>query len=176
MISLPQGIVKIANGVFQAQGVCTILSHAYTEFLVNDANTNDRKRSRINFHPSPTSQVQEMVIALNKNTRLEVHRHLDKSESFHIIYGTLMVVLFDNFGNIIDEITLSSSGPTIYYRLDNAIDHLVIPLSNYVLMHETTCGPFVQGDACVPHWSSTTQGQDRIESIRKFHIDKFEPS
>ena len=174
MTSLPQGIVKIADGVYQAQGEFIVLTPEYKQFLLHDSSNNYKKRSRINFHPSPASQVQEMVIALDRNTCLDVHQHFNKSESFHVIEGTLIVVLFDSRGSIMEEITLSSLGPNPFYRLDSAIDHLVIPVSKNVLMHETTCGPFVQGDCRVPEWSLTRKAQDRIESIREFHRNRFE--
>ena len=85
-----------------------------------------------------------------------------------------MVILFDEDGCVIDEIMLTGNSLKCYYRLDEPIDHLVIPLSEYVVMHETTSGPFIDGDSSTPKWAGTDEGQGRIQYLRNHHIRTFE--
>lgn len=169
-----KALKKISDGVYQAQGSYVKLEEEHLKLLVEDAKTNKQGRARINFHPSPESQVHEMMIALDQKTKVNVHRHTKKSESFHVISGCLVVILFDRNSNITDEITLASKTPNCFYRLNEDIDHLVIPVSDCVLMHETTCGPFRKGDSKTPEWAESKEGLDKIESLRKHHISKFE--
>ena len=165
---------KISDGVYQADGSYVKLEEEHLKLLVEDAKTNKQGRARINFHPSPESQVHEMIIALDQKTRVNVHRHINKSESFHVIIGCLVVVLFDRESNITEEIILASKSPNYFYRLNEDIDHLVIPISSYVVMHETTSGPFRKGDSRTPEWAKSQEGLDKIESLRKLYISRFE--
>ena len=58
------------------------------------------KRARYCLHHTTEDPVQEMIIALHNSTYVRPHRHIGKSESFHIIEGILNVVIFDNFGEV----------------------------------------------------------------------------
>ena len=59
MTYLPQGISQLANGVYQAHGNYSVFNDELADFLVHDATYNDKKRSRINFHPSPASHARD---------------------------------------------------------------------------------------------------------------------
>ena len=174
MTFLPSTLTRLKEGVYQALGPYSRLSEAEVAFLVADAKANTLQRSRINFHKSLDALTHEMIIAMYKSTTIQVHKHLSKSESFHLLIGSLMVILFDEDGCVIDEILLTSSSLKCYYRLDDSIDHLVIPLSEYVVMHETTSGPFRDGDSSTPEWAGTDDGQSKIQYLRNHHVRKFE--
>ena len=66
--------------------------------LVVQARSNMIGRARICTHTSDKSPVQEMVIAFTRETYVHPHRHIEKSESFHVIEGELAVVFFDDSG------------------------------------------------------------------------------
>lgn len=102
------------------------------------------KRARYCLHHSPEDNVQEMVIAFCRDSNVPVHRHHRKSESFHIIEGELEVLFYDEKGNQIKKIRMGPihSGLPFLYRLASDEWHTVKPLSDFVIIHETTAGPF----------------------------------
>lgn len=111
------------------------------------------KRSRICF-TRLTDGVQEMIICLLKGSYIRAHRHpKHKSESYHVIQGTLLVALFDDQGKEKEVITLNEGTP--YYRMKNGIYHRPVPVSDYVIYHEVYEGPFNKEiDVQYALWSS----------------------
>ncbi len=125
------------------------------ELLKKAATEETLKRSRLCLHNNHDDPVQEMIIALCKESYVRPHRHSNKSESFHIIEGELMVVFFDNMGRVIRKIEMSALGndKTSIYRLNNNMWHTVVPCSEFVVLHETTTGPFIEGKNEYAAWS-----------------------
>src|SRR4029078_8705885 len=83
------------------------------------------------------------------------HRHLNKSESFHVIEGAATVVFFDDAGRIeeIFEIGDYRSGKPFYYRNEDARFHTQIVTSEKLVFHETTNGPFNRAETVLAPWS-----------------------
>jgi len=139
---------------FPGQDIIEI-NQDHLEQLQRDAETAPLRRARLCLHRDFSDKVHEMVIAFCRDSYCQPHRHGHKSESFHIIAGRLLVVLFDDEGNITRRIEMGpgSSGKTFFYRLNHSIWHCVVPLTEYVYMHETTAGPFVPGENEIAPWS-----------------------
>ena len=163
---------KISDGVFQLENSYNVLDSDLISLIKDDCISNKKKRSRINFHQSPSDYVQEMIIAMHINTDIPVHRHINKCESFHLIEGRVCVVLFkENSSQIFEEIILDSTKRP-FYRLNTNIDHLVIPLSLITIIHETTEGPFNTESSIIPEWSLTKSGHDTLKLIKSNVVSK----
>ena len=137
----------------------------HIKWLKAKAIGNTRERVRLCTHQSVEDAVHEMLIVHIKGTYIRPHKHPNKSESFHIIEGTLDIVIFDDAGNIFEVVNMGeySSGDQFFWRLSQSYFHTVIPRSDVVVFHETTGGPFVKETSNVPApWSPT---EDDIESI-----------
>ena len=96
-----------------------------------------------------------MIICLARGTYVRPHRHVGKSESFHIMEGELDVVLFEDDGAVREVIRMGSyqSGQVFFYRLMEPRFHTVLVRSPHVLVHETTNGPFDPADTEFATWS-----------------------
>lgn len=125
------------------------------------------KRARLCLHHDRSDKVQEMVIAFHKESYVRPHRHIDKSESFHVIEGKLAVVFFDASGQVTRRIKMGPFGNdhTFLYRLSSSLWHMVVPLSEFVIIHETTTGPFVEGEAEFPNWAPDDADADEIRAF-----------
>lgn len=157
---LSEGLLGFSNSDYN------MLTDEAIGLLVDAAKFSRLKRARINFH-QPEAQVHEMCICLLRETLLDVHRHMGKSESFNVIEGKIAVVLFESDEpSVVDTVILEAGSYNRYYRLDSPLYHLVIPLSEHVLMLETTSGPFRSGQADIAPWSLSTVGADLVDSIR----------
>ena len=133
----------------------THVSKSNISFLKNMASKNARKRIRLCAHSDIEDPLHEMIIVHAKGTYVMPHRHPNKSESFHVIEGRLKVVLFKSEGDIRDVITLSDvgTGDPFYFRLSESWFHTVVPLSDIVVFHETTNGPFKHGETIFAPWA-----------------------
>ena len=68
----------------------------WIERLKQAAAESPLRRSRLCLHRSNDEPVQEMILALCRDVLFRPHRHLKKSESFHIIEGELYVMVFND--------------------------------------------------------------------------------
>lgn len=101
-------------------------------------------RARLCAHHSPGDPVHEMLIVVEKRSYLRPHRHVGKSESFHMVQGAMDVVVFTESGEVSRVIPLSAYGGegAFYYRLSESLFHTLVLRSEWVLFQETTNGPF----------------------------------
>lgn len=112
------------------------------------------RRARLCLHQSPGDPVQEMIIAFARGTYVRPHRHHGKCESLHIVEGTLQVVFFDDAGAVTDRVVLDAAGAGhCMYRLSAPVWHTVIPVSEFVVIHEVTSGPYERNDSELASWA-----------------------
>ena len=122
-------------------------------------------RARLCLHLSQDDLVQEMLIAFCRGSYIRPHRHVAKSESFHVVEGELLVVLFGDDGKPIREFRMGplGSGKNFIYRLASDTWHTVVPLSEYVVIHETTTGPWDPNENQVAPWSPDESSLSDVE-------------
>ena len=142
-------IRKISEEVFVAQDSIVRLGAADIAFLKQQAAASPRRRARICAHHRSEDTLHEMLIALRSDSYVRPHKHIDKSESFHIVEGRLDVAMLDDSGALIEVIELGdvSSGKPFFYRLAHSCFHTLLIHSDYLIMHEVTNGPFSPGAA-----------------------------
>lgn len=106
------------------------------------------RRFRYCLHKTPDDLVQQMVIAFCRDSEIPIHRHRNKTESFHIIEGEVDVKFFADDGSELESIHLGelNSGYPFIYRLSAPIWHTVKPCTEFVILHEITAGPFNSKD------------------------------
>lgn len=105
------------------------------------------KRARICLHKDKNDPLQDMVIALCKDSYIAPHKHERKVESLHAIEGSFYLVTFDTSGRVIEKVLVNQKNPRglLVCRIKKNIWHTVIPLSAFVVFHEIIRGPF-QGE------------------------------
>ena len=115
----------------------------------------DMKRARLCLHSSPDDPLHEMIIVFHRDTVIRPHRHRAKTESYHIIFGELDIVLFDENGCPTRVISMGdlASGKTLVYRMNSPVWHSVIIRSEYAAIHEVTNGPFRAEESEFAPWS-----------------------
>jgi cupin fold WbuC family metalloprotein len=126
---------------------------------------NERRRARLCAHLTLTDPIHEMVISLARGTYIRPHRHVGKTESFHMIEGELEVILFDDNGVVREVIRMGPyrSGKTFFYRLTEPCFHTVMVSSTVAILHETTNGPFNPAETEYPAWGPV-EGDPSVSS------------
>lgn len=137
---------RIGDGVFVATAPIVSIGAQQILFLKQEAASSGRRRARICAHRTDDDRLHEMLIAILADSYIHPHKHLGKSESFHIIEGAVDVVVFDDSGAILDVIALGdvSTGRNFFYRLSDSLFHTLLIRSECLVMHEVTNGPFLR--------------------------------
>jgi len=147
--------IRISDGVFYSSGRIVKVGKAEINQLKQFALETSRKRSRLCAHQHTDDLLHEMLIVLEKDIYIRPHKHLGKSESFHVIEGEVDIVIFDDQGGIFDVIEMGvyASEEVFYYRLSESLFHTVLVKSDIAVFHETTNGPFRLEDTIFAEWS-----------------------
>ncbi len=134
----------INDELFVARDSIISLGAEETAFVKSQAMRTPRGRARICAHRSNGDALHEMLIAISRQSYIHPHKHLSKSESFHIVEGIVDVVIFDDQGAITDVIALGAfgSGRSYFYRLSESRFHTLHISSELLVVHEVTNGPF----------------------------------
>jgi cupin fold WbuC family metalloprotein len=136
---------KVNDEVFIAPDSIVKVGQEKLAFLKREAATNHRKRARICAHKTNDDAIHEMLIAISAKSYIHPHKHLGKSESFHIVDGIVDVVVFDDEGEIVEIIELgdATSGRDFYCRLSESTFHTLLIRTDFLVVHEVTNGPFL---------------------------------
>jgi len=137
-------LIKQNDHVFLTDDSFTRINRKDIEFLKKQSKLTRRKRARICAHRENDDIVQEMIIAFHSDSYIHPHKHVNKTESFHILEGTVDIIIFDDEGEIRDVIKLGEpkSSRAFFYRLTNNMFHTLLIKTEYLVLHEVTTGPF----------------------------------
>ncbi len=140
-------LVKNGEVIFNNKDVFTLNNELISE-LKEMATKNERKTARICLHKNVEDRLHQMVIVHAKGAYIRPHKHPNKTESFHVIEGSFWVLIFNEEGNRIDKFKLSSKdeGDDFLLRIDKNIWHTVVPITDLIVFHEITNGPFTGVD------------------------------
>lgn len=171
-------IRKAAANVFVSESKIVEVDQSMVETLRQAVSNAPLKRVRLNAHAGPGETVQEMILAVARNSYIPPHKHPGKSESFHIIAGELDVVLFDDNGGIHQILRLGdfSSGKPFYYRTSEPYFHAVVVRSDFAIFHEVTNGPFIKEETVFAPWAPKTEGPDAETYLGKLREILDKPS
>ena len=143
------------------------------EDLKRRAKVSPRGRFRLCLHRSHDDVIQEMLIAGNKGSYFRPHRNPPpQDKSYHVVSGKLIVVFFDDHGEILRQVHLSSidSGKPFMYRFAAWHWHMPLPDSDTVVYHEVRAGPFnKEVDVEFSTWSLEENDPRVGEFIAKLH-------
>ena len=153
---------KVNEEIFIADDTIVRCGDAEIEFLKRQALTSARKRARICAHKTNEDALHEMLIVIAAASYIRPHRHVSKSESFHVIEGEVDVAVFDNAGALTDVIELGArgSGRNFFYRLSHSAFHTLLIRTDYLVIHEVTNGPFDRAGSVLAHFAPAENDLD----------------
>ena len=140
------------------------------EELKQKAKHNRRKRIRLCAHKGLDDSIHEMVIVHEKSCYIRPHKHINKTESFHIIEGSVVIILFDEDGQINKIIPMGdyASGRKFFYRLPPSHYHTLMIQSDVLVFHEITNGPFNPDDTVWANWAPEETAEDKVSEYKAF--------
>lgn len=153
-----------AEVLYADDRVVTIDATAIAE-LKRAAERNARKRIRVCAHRGVEDRLHEMLIVHEFNTYVRPHKHVGKSESFHVIEGEVDVVIFDDDGRISEMIEMGTfqSGRPFFYRIADPLYHTLLIRSPVLVFHETTSGPFKREETIFAPWAPEDGQREAVD-------------
>ncbi len=160
-------VKAINSDVFVAEDRVVTVSRGGFEEFQRRAAESERHRARLCAHKDNANRINEMFIALTSDAYIRPHRHLNKSESFHVIEGTATVIFFDENGKIEEVIHIGDyqSGKPFFYRNEDERFHAQIVTSPRLVFHEITNGPF---DPAETEWAPWSPDESDPELVKDY--------
>ena len=116
--------------------------------LTEQAKISPRKRKNYNLHKENSDTLQRLLNAMEPGTYIHPHKHEnpDKREVFLVLTGTLLVVEFDENGNITDHLILNHHLGNFGVEIAAKTYHSVISLEKNSVAFEAKDGPYDPAD------------------------------
>ena len=113
--------------------------------LSEKAKKSQRKRVVHELHASHQSPCQRILNAIEPESYIRPHRHVDRDEYFTCLSGCLICIFFTEDGQIEDvvDISVHSDVASIIVGVEIARWHTVLSLKSGSVLFETKDGPFI---------------------------------
>ena len=174
-LEIPFNLRAESSCIFYVKDEIVIFTDAMKHFLISCASQHPKKEARLCAHLTPDNHLHEMIIVHSKGNYIPPHKHLNKIESFHLIEGQLAVVIFNDCGEVKQIIHLDSK-KDFYYRLQESMFHTVVPLSEYVVFHEVTNGPFFLEEKREAKWAPKKNDLEEVNNYQRKLMKKISVS
>lgn len=145
-----------------------------TEDLLNSvtqkAKESERKRANYNFHKSYAESMQRFLNAVEPNTYAHPHKHTDpdKTEIFLILRGRVLVLEFNDKGEIVDYIILNFESGNKGVEIPPNSWHSIIALEENSVLYEIKGGTFIkETDKVFANWAPEEGTKESKEFINK---------
>ncbi len=108
------------------------------------AKASPRGRMNYNFHKVYDAKLQRLLNAMEPGTYIQPHKHEnpDKFEIFFALRGRIVIVEFDEDGNITDHLILDSQNGNYGVEIPERTYHTLIALDEGSVAYEIKEGPF----------------------------------
>lgn len=111
------------------------------------AKESPRLRMNYNFHQSPKDKCHRFLNAVEPGTKVEIHRHPTKDESFLLLRGKVRVNTYYDDGSVLESVVLCPEDGLYGVDIPKGVWHNVESLESGSCFFECKEGPFVPHDA-----------------------------
>jgi cupin fold WbuC family metalloprotein len=161
------------NAVLDSANQTMLITLELLEEVAAEAAASPRRRKNRNFHRGNEDQAHRLLNALEPDSYVFPHRHLDasKDESIVALRGRFGLVLFNQDGTVQSTAVLAPGGATIGVDIPHGTFHTVLALEPGSVFFEAKAGPYVAMTAAErAPWApaeGTPEGAHYLESLRR---------
>ena len=112
-----------------------------------NAKVSMRLRMNYNFHQSLEDKCHRFLNAVEPGTKVEIHRHPTKDESFVLLRGKVRVNTYNDDGTVIESVVLCPEEGLYGMDIPKNVWHKLESLESGSVIFECKEGPFVPHDA-----------------------------
>jgi cupin fold WbuC family metalloprotein len=169
-MNLPEAWIEEKPGIFRSGIHPTTVGSDSIDFLKGRLPSSPLGRVRFCAHSSDSDALHEMVIAMGRDTYIRPHRHLTKTESYHLVEGEMDVIIFDDRGEIRQVVAMGSAGAgrIVFYRLSISAFHSMAIRTPTVVFQETTNGPFRKEETLYAPWAPMDTDIARVKEFQRY--------
>lgn len=126
-------------------------------------------KMRYCFHENEEAEMQEMLFVVPRTGYARPHMHKDVAESHVIIDGEGYCIVFNDFGDIQDYFRVSPQH-NFLYRISRKMWHMVVPISEQLVIYEIREGKFNNDTNIFPEWAPE---ENEIEKVKQYKQNLF---
>ena len=102
-----------------------------------------RLRMNYNFHQSLEDKCHRFLNAVEPGTKVEIHRHPTKDETFVLLRGRVIVKTYNDDGSVIESVELCPDEGKYGVNIPKGVWHNLESLESNSVFFECKEGPFV---------------------------------
>ena len=122
--------------------------------LSAEAQAAPRRRKNKNFHATAEAPCQRLLNAIEPDSYVRPHRHLDKAEMVFVVRGRLGLLEFDDAGEVRGTTVLVAGGDVLGAEVQAGTFHSWVSLEPGTIFFEAKDGPYQPaGPAEVADWA-----------------------
>lgn len=110
-----------------------IIDNTFLDNLLEQAAASDRKRTTFDARTTSADNSQRAINAMVPGTVVPIHRHRKTSETFSVLRGKLVSILFDEAGKETERVTLGPSTGNLMMMIPAGVWHTVEVLEPSVI-------------------------------------------
>lgn len=169
-------LVELGPGVYASTKAITCWGEDEISFIKKVALETPRLRARICAHLTGEDLLHEMLIAISCKSYIHPHRHVIKSESFHVVEGIVDIIVLDEWGEISEIVELGppGSGRPFYYRMSESKFHTLRIHSNILVVHEVTNGPLEANGTVMAEFAPNEANKTEVAIYEKLLSKKIQ--
>ena len=125
-----------------------LLTEAAVQTAIEHARSSPRRRVIAPYHKSHADPLHRMLNAVQPDSYIRPHRHLDppKSEAWILLRGALAFFTFEDDGRVRDCLRVAAGGDPFGVDLAPGVYHAFIALEPDTVIYEVKPGPYAAAD------------------------------
>jgi cupin fold WbuC family metalloprotein len=125
--------------------VITLIDAALLDEVCAEASASPRRRKNRNFHPGHDYPAHRLLNAMQPDSYIAPHRHLDpgKDETLVVLRGLLGLIVFDDAGGVVRTAKVGAGGTAIGIDIPHGTWHTAVALEPDTVFMEAKAGPYL---------------------------------
>ncbi|HKB81892.1 MAG TPA: WbuC family cupin fold metalloprotein [Burkholderiales bacterium] len=122
-----------------------IIDTQLLEAISAQAAASTRRRKNFNFHSHESAPANRLLNAIEPDSYVQPHRHLDpaKDETLIVLRGAVGMVVFDDKGGVVQQAVLRAGSGAIGVDIPHATWHTFVALEPGSVIFEAKAGPYM---------------------------------
>jgi len=153
-----------------------IIDNALLDSVTKQAEENPRRRMNYNFHESLDAPINRLLNALMMDTYLPPHRHTGpaKEEIFFVLRGSVLLLHFDDDGNVILAKEINPKKGVYGMEFDCSIWHSLIVLEPETVVYEVKEGPYTPlSPENIASWAPPASEKEKAKEYNEQLLKKY---
>ncbi len=142
------------------------------DIMKQNAQSNKTTKFRYCFHENEKAGMQEMLFLQGRDVYGKPHKHAEFAETQVLVEGKGVAVTFYENGDIKQCFKISLNDYRVW-RFERNLYHMIVPLSEEIVIFEAREGQFKEGSNIFPEWMPTSKEEvDRLYQLIKNKLEE----